>query len=379
MRLTDITIRALKPPERGQKMHWDNLTGFGVRVSQGGAKSFVLMHGRNRQLTTIGRVGIISLSEARTEAKRLLAEGVLHKGRRKSVAFETALTEFFETHCDQHNKPRVAKETRRLLTKYVLPGFRHDRLEDITHDAIVKRIRRLLGTPGTANHVFSAVRTFFNWTVPQYLDHSPCDGMDMPARIVKRERVLTDHELVRVWRAVDAQSEPFRSIVMLLILTGQRRQEIGGLHASYIDRDASTITLPGEITKNRMEHTFPFGKAAGAIILGKNAEGYLFESLRDPEKPFSGWSKCKLTLDKAVGEIPHWTLHDLRRTFSTNLASLKVPPHVTEKLINHITGTIQGVAAIYNRYAYMDEMRAAIALWEEKLQSLLNSCYAPPA
>jgi integrase len=103
-------------------------------------------------------------------------------------------------------------------------------------------------------------------------------------------------------------------------------------------------------------------------------EGYLFPA-RGTDGPFNGWSKCKVALDRAVisagCQVGAWTLHDLRRTFATNLAALGVPPHITERLLNHVTGTISGVAAIYNRHAYTDEMREAVSKWETQLSSLV--------
>src|SRR5207244_6596604 len=99
---------------------------------------------------------------------------------------------------------------------------------------------------------------------------------------------------------------------------------------------------------------------------------YLFPARGNKGAPFSGWSKSKASLDEACSIAP-WTLHDLRRTFATNLAALNVPPHIIEKLLNHASGTISGVAAIYNRFQYMDEMRAAVARWEERLTALVSA------
>jgi integrase len=90
-----------------------------------------------------------------------------------------------------------------------------------------------------------------------------------------------------------------------------------------------------------------------------------------PTTSFNGWPKCKEAFDKRCG-VTNWTLHDLRRTFATNLAALGVAPHVVERLLNHASGTISGVAAIYNQFKYMDEMRAAIEIWEQRLNKLLT-------
>jgi integrase len=92
-------------------------------------------------------------------------------------------------------------------------------------------------------------------------------------------------------------------------------------------------------------------------------------------KPFSGWSKSKAALDK-LSAVSDWTLHDLRRTFATRLAELGVAPHVIERLLNHVTGTVSGVAAVYNRASYLAEMRAAIEVWEAYLREKILCCTA---
>jgi integrase len=90
------------------------------------------------------------------------------------------------------------------------------------------------------------------------------------------------------------------------------------------------------------------------------------------------WSECKEELDAACPIAP-WQLRDLRRTFATKLASLRVAPHIVERLLNHRLGTLQAggelsaVAEVYNRHLYIDEMREAVQLWEHHLTSLLQA------
>jgi integrase len=156
---------------------------------------------------------------------------------------------------------------------------------------------------------------------------------------------------------------------MLLILTGQRRGEIAALKRAWVDHEK--ITLPAVLTKNGREHVLPIGARAQRVIrLAGSGPGLLFPARGLPNTPFSGWSKSKKALDRISG-VKDWTLHDLRRTFSSGLAALGTPLHVTEKLLNHVSGSISGVAAIYNRHTYMDEMRSAITAWETRLESLL--------
>ena len=189
--------------------------------------------------------------------------------------------------------------------------------------------------------------------------------------MASRSRVLTDAELAAVWTAAGQAEGHFGTIVRLLILTGMRRGECAALQKSWIR--ASTISLPGTATKNGRDHAFPIAAVGASLLkaaIPRDGSALLFPARGTTDTPFNGWSKSKVALDTQC-KIEPWTLHDLRRTFATNLAALGTPIHVTEKLLNHVSGTVSGVAAIYNRHAYMDEMRAAIDAWEKRLSVIL--------
>jgi integrase len=374
MQLTDIVVRNLTPEDKQRTYYDDNVRGFGVRVGPGGSKTFVLVCGSARERITIGRYPIISLSEARTEAKRVLAERTLGANRPRHIRFETALIEFGTQHCDRKNRASTAKETKRVLNKHFLPPFRRKYLDEITDSDIGKIIEGMSHTPSAANHAFTAARTFFRWIAKsprRYIPQSPMSGMSLPFAPVKRKRVLTDRELVAVWRAAQARTDDYGIIVRLLILTGQRRGEIASLHSAYIDGDV--ITLPQELAKNGHEHTYPLGNLARTLL--PHRDGLLFPA-RTRGTPTNHWSECKEAFDVEC-PIASWQLRDLRRTFATKLASLRVPPHIIERLLNHKLGTIQiggeisAVAAVYNRHLYLEEMREAAATWEKYVSGLI--------
>jgi integrase len=364
--LTELSIRALKTDAQ-QVDYWDTTTpGFGIRVGRR-SKTFVAKRANRRH--TIGRYPAMSLQDARIQAKRLLVER--NAIPTPDVRFADALDTFIATHCAINNRPSTQHETERLLRANFLPRFKNRQLGEITPHDISNIIDRLLDRPSAANHAFTAIRTFFRWTVKRrYLPSTPCAGMGLPTKSKARHRVLSDQELRSVWRAADDAAYPFGAVVKLLILTGQRRGEIAALRWEWINRDKRTITFPALATKNGREHTIPYGEHVARVLdTLPNHSGLLFPA-RGKDTPLNGWSKCKEGLDEGSG-VANWTLHDLRRTFATNLAALNVPPHVTERLLNHASGTISGVAAIYNRHAYMDEMREAIAKWEAFLALLL--------
>jgi integrase len=374
MQLTDLTVRHLKTEAKQRSYFDDTVQGFGVRVSPGGTKTFVLVHGPARERISIGRFGVISLADARAEAKRILAERTLGARRPKHVRFDVALTEFCEGHCNRKNRPGTAYETKRLLTKHFLPPFRRRCLDDISDADIGKIIEGLLDTPSTANHAFTAARTFFRWVAKsprRYVPYSPMASMALPTPPVRRRRVLTDEEIVAVWRTAEARTDDYGTIVRLLLLTGQRRGEVAALHRDFIAGDL--VTLPEELAKNHQEHTYPLGDLAQSLL--PTHDGLLFPA-KDGTTPTNHWSECKTGLDEECPIAP-WQLRDLRRTFATKLAGLRVPPHIIERLLNHKLGTMQiggeisAVAAVYNRHMYLDEMREAIALWEKHLALLL--------
>lgn len=372
LRLTDIVVRSLPPPERGAKVYPDDqIDGFGVRVSQGGTKAFVLTHGRSRERITLGRYPIVSLADARAEAKRLLAERTLGKHRLQRMSFEDALRLYVTTHLIQKTRPITAKGTEALIRNH-FGRLKGKSLEDVRAQDITAVTDKLLAKsqPGAAGHAFTAIKGFLRWSVRRrYLQHDPIEGIESPAKAVSRERVLDDAELRQVLAACRTDGV-YGRFVRLLALTGQRRGEIAALERAWINPEAQTITLPKQKTKNHRDHTFPYGDQVAELLEMLPKEGLLFPA-RGRDVPFTGFSKSKRVFDKACSIEP-WTLHDLRRTFATGLQRLGVRIEVTESLLNHVSGTRAGIVGIYQRHGYLEEMRAAVTLWENHIESILK-------
>lgn len=376
--LTDLTIRGLAPPATGQLTYWDKtLAGFGLRVSQGGTKSFVVMYGASRQLATIGRYPVIKLADARAEAKRILAQHTLGKHRVKNITFDEAKQMFLAASAAK-NKPRTTSDYRRLLDRHFRLG--RTMMGDIPQHDIMRRVNKLSDRPAEQNHAFAVVKIFFRWAKRNhYIESNPLADLPMPAAKRSRDRVLSSQELAEVYGKALAYTYPFGPIVALLLLTGQRRGEIGALEWSWIDRPNRIITLPSSLTKNKREHTFPYGAMVDEILDGlPETEDFLFPASRvhvrgKPTGSYNGWAKTKPKFDATLEGVAHYTLHDLRRTFSSTLAALGTPIHVTEKLLNHVSGTVSGVAAVYNRHSYLEEMREAVTAYEQHLAKHLPS------
>ena len=229
-RITEMVVRNAKPPERGQYVIFDDLVkGFGFRLSQGGARSWVVVitHNRKKKKVTIGRYPEVTLSEAREAARTLLARSTLIPSKPKaSLSFSDAVALFLESYAQQHHSAVWAKEVGRLLTTHC-KALNGCPLSDIDTDDITRIIDKLLDRSSEANHTFSVTRRFFNWAVERgYLESSPCNRLKMPARERSRERVLSDSEIRAIWQA--STTFPFGALVRMLFLTAQRRGEVRG-------------------------------------------------------------------------------------------------------------------------------------------------------
>ena len=349
-KLTDLSIRSLGPG-----LHMDGRTpAFGIRVGKL-RKTWIVTKGTNRTKVRLGHYPALSLSEARKRA--LVALGSPLEPR-EAPSFPDALATFLAL-------PRWKHRSLKVLTSS-LNHFKWTRpIDRITHEDVAEVIDGIDGHSAKA-HALKDIRTFFNWCIPRYLSTSPATGIKLPPTR-SRERVLTDDELRRVWLAAEDSPHPFNMIVKLLILTGQRKSEIGTLRWDCIKIGLS-ITFPE--TKNGREHTIPISSYLENLLRSVPATGSSFIFLRPmSDALYSGWARHTKDLQSRSG-TNGWTIHDLRRTFATGLASLNVPIHVTEKLLNHISGSLGGVAGIYNRFDYWKEQKAALKAWETRVLSI---------
>ena len=373
---SDPGLRSLPLPESGQKFYWDaKLSCFGCRVSQGGTKTFLIK--RKNTFVTIGRYPLISLSAARTEAKRLLAEFTLGKTRPDAIGYEAAV-KLFIAEKKRNRRTSTTNSYKGLLNSFSFVGA----VSEISASEVQRKLAQYK-TEGSYNHHLVALRVFFNWCIKRkYRTDNPTLGLSTYKR-PKRARVLTDDELQLIWLATDSEELPlnFRNIIKLLMLTGQRRGEIAALQESFYSHNAQTICLPDKLTKNSRKHTFPIGALAVSIISRiKTSETFFFFTIgrRNTPEVFSAWSKNKKRLDK-ISSVTGWTLHDLRRSFRTGLGALSVLPHIAERLVNHVSAKSE-MEETYDLGLYLPEMREAMNRWEEKLQKIFAGelCVALP-
>lgn len=371
-RLTDLAVRKLPLSEGGQITYWDELTpNFGVRCSTR-SKSYIVLLGEKRRRKTLGRYPNLSLADARKQARQLLAASALEAdgvpfANAAPISFAEAKNRFLEDSA-RRNKPRTFNDYKRLLDRHF--KFAGD-IQDVERKQVMKVISGLSATPSEQSHAFVAIRTMMNWCVRHgLLEHSVVPPMKQ--KTVERNWVLTDGELQQVYQRAEETPFPFGPLVQLLLLTGQRRMEVGQMRRSWI-MDGS-VTFPESFAKNKREHKFPLSPKAQVIIGALPDTGdLLFPAATNFDKPFTTFAWHKARFDEGLEEVGLYTLHDLRRTFATIHAKIGTPIHVTEKLLNHVSGTISGVAAVYNRHSYFEEMQAAMVEYDEYIEDVVQS------
>jgi len=393
--LTQIAIDKLKPGPARREIPDGQLRGLFLIIQPTGKMAWAVRYrhyGRPRKLT-IGAYPGISLKDARAAAMRALSSIADGKDvaaekqasnaaaraarRQTSDAVERVIDDFISLYARPNT--RDWRETQRLLAQFA-KAWEGRRLGEISKadvhrvlDAIVAR-----GAPIGANRAFAQLRKLCRWSVSRgIIDRSPCEGIDAPSTETARDRVLSLDELRIVWRAADSLGFPFGPIVKLLILTGQRRSEVGSMEWGELDLENRLWTIPAARSKNRRQHTIPLSPQAVEIINSlPRFSGSKFVFSARIAAP-SGFAKAKERLDKIIardnGEpILAWTLHDIRRSVATGLVGLGVNLPVIERCLNHISGSFGGIVAIYQKYSFADEMRAALDVWGRRIEALAS-------
>lgn len=359
----------------------DAVPGFGLRLREGGSRTWVYQYqlGRKQRRVVIGKATAITAEKARALASDLHARVRLGRDPAAEREVSTAeaqntfgklaqrYLEFQETNL----RARSFTEVKRHLETYAKPLHRLP-AGSIDRRTIADRLNSIAKDSGavTTNRVRASLSAMFGWAMREGLATSN-PVIDTNKREEKsRDRVLSNAEIRAIWSALD-QDDDYAAIIKLLLLTGQRANEMAGLRWFEVLDDM--IDLPAERTKNGKPHFVPLSTPARAILTSwprrRTADGKPRELVFGiGDGPFSGWSKSKERLDarirEAGHELSHWTPHDLRRTFVTKLADeLKVLPHVIEATINHISGHKGGVAGIYNKATYLAERKQALELW----------------
>jgi integrase len=377
-RLTARTIETIKPGAERREIADRHMPGLYLVLQPSGAKSWAVRyrHAGTPRKHTLGSYPAIDLKSARSlagKALRAVAEGrdpgreKVQERTAKPDSVEAVARQFVERHCKRSNRPRTATETQRLLDLHVLLRWRGRLVRDITRRDVLDLLDRVVdgGKPIAANRTLAAIRKMFNWAVARdIIAASPCVGVKPPTTERPRDRVLTDPELRAVWQAAHKIGGPFGALVQLLILTGQRRDEVAGMRWSEIDLEGCRWTLAPERVKNNRPHEIPLSEPAIAILTALPRIGNQFVLTSTGKAPSSGYSKGKRRLDALLPpDMPDWRLHDLRRTVASGLARLGVNLPVIEKVLNHTSGSFAGIVGVYQKHEFSKEKRLALDAW----------------
>jgi len=381
MKLTPRAVAALTlNAGESEKIVWDaDVPGLGLRMRAGGSRNWVYQYklGTKNRRMTLGALSAVPLVKAREIAGDLYARVRLGqdpaavKAASKSRAAETfePIAERFLAHKKTSLRPRYYGEIERYLLDDAKP------LHGLAIAGIQRRdIAELLSSvrdrsESVANLLRATLSAFFTWAMKEGLvDTNPVAATNR-TEATKRDRVLTAAELRAVW--VTLRGDDYADLVRLLMLTGQRRQEFGGLRWSEIDFDKSVIVLPATRTKNKREHMLPMSDPVAAIIARRKRIVGRDLAFGFGDGGFSGWASAKAGLDERLA-MPAWRLHDIRRTVATGMAEIGILPHVVEAVLNHVSGHKSGVAGIYNRATYLPEKVDALNRWASHLLAVVE-------
>ena len=405
MRLTEEEIAALAcEPGRKDRLVFDDVVpGLALRVMASGTKTFLAQYtaGARRRRVPIGRWGAVTLKQARAAARGIL--GDVAKGqdvaqlrteertraKAEAAAGKMTLAELLRQWDSlglARRRPRHREEaTRAIRTAY--GGHLERRADALSRADAMAALDALqkAGKAAMAGRTLAYARACFTWAQRRgKVPENPFLGLPVASGTIARDRVLTMDELASIWRAAGELGWPFGPLHQLLILTAQRRDEVAGMRWSEIAAGGETWTIPKERAKNGRAHVVHLAPAARTILaeLPRLAETELvFTTNR--RTAVSGFSRAKEQLD-AIAErlrvedaaragrpqpdpMPGWRIHDFRRTAVTWMATNGVAPHTADRILNHVQGTISGVAAVYQRAEFLAERKTALEAWAARV------------
>jgi integrase len=395
MKLTKATAERLALPARVRDKIFfdDDLPGFGLRLRDGGKRSWIAQYrvGAKQRRVTIGTVNTTSADEARKQARGILSKVHLggdpqtEKAEKRALASVTVgatVGRYLEERAVKRLKPRSYEEVERHLKKHWSP-LAETPIRNVRRSDVASQLGRIAKDSGpfASNRARAALSAFFSWAIGEGLtDANPVVGTNKATEEISRNRVLSPVELAAIWSEVGDGN--YAAIVRLLILTGQRREEVGGMLWSEIDTEVAVWAIGAARTKNGLAHEVPLSAAAMAVLSGLERREERALVFGAGDGAFQGWSNAKTALDKRLSvrlakdghpPLKPWRLHDIRRTVATGMVDLGVQPHVVEAVLNHISGHKAGVAGVYNRASYAAEKLAALTLWGEHVAAETES------
>jgi len=361
----------------------EQLNRFGLRARASGRRSWIIQYekwGRSRRVT-LGNAAVVTPEQARHLAAQELAKvelGADVAGDRaeakvkEKLLFKSVVEQYLQAREIDLRKGKLRQTTLTEISRYLTKTFKalhHMPISAIQRADVASILRDKANKRPTAAAVGrSVLTTFFGWAIGEgFCETNPVVGTNRPEANEPRERVLKDDELARVWNA--CQDDDYGKIVRLLILTGTRRDEIGGMAWDELDEDKHTWTLPAGRAKNGRALTLPLPDLAWDIIEAVERRAFNNHLFGIGKNGFNNWFATKEALHRRSG-VKGWTVHDLRRSAATGMADLGIQPHIIETVLNHVSGHKAGVAGIYNRSSYEREVRTALVAWADHIREI---------
>ncbi|WP_192812909.1 tyrosine-type recombinase/integrase [Rhizorhabdus wittichii] len=394
-KITQTVVDGLSASGRDEFL-WDTkLSGFGVKLSAGGKRSYVYQFRLGGRKGTARRITIgehgnpLNAAKARERAEEyalLVSRGidpVAVAADERRVAVDLAFPVYAEKFIESCEGAGWHKLVRGTLKNHVIPHLKKKSLPHIRKSDITDVLDRLPSKQAALKrNTFAVLRRLFSWAVGRGdIERSPFEGMEVPPPVAARDRVLTDNEIAVIWEAAAKAGSLFGPIVRLLIATGQRREEVTQMDWSEVKRSEALWRLPKERAKNNVAHVVPLSKLAIGV-LDRIARGEKWPRsgavfMTSGKGPFTAHARGKKRLDKEAGllakkPIALWRLHDLRRTMATNFQRLGVRFEVTESALNHVGVSRVGVAAVYQRHDWLSEKIAAFDAWAAHLETVFG-------
>jgi integrase len=401
MKLSAQTVDKFSPTDRRQEVPDDLCTGLYLIVQPTGKKSWQVRyrHGGTHRRMTLGAYPVLSLADARAKARTTLAGA--SEGRDPSAEVKAAKApkvaddrDKVKTLIDQFAKRHLSSlksgaSVRKQLDLHVIPKWGERDIKTITKRDVIDLLDDIVdtGKSTTANRIRAYLSKFFGWCASRdIIDVPPTLTVKAPSKERSRERVLNDDEIRWFWTACEAEGSPWGPLGKLLLLTGQRLNEVAKMTDAEIRGEVWHLSK--ERTKNGRPHDVPLTddvrRVLGGVDRVADARGVVrFIFTTTGSTPVSGFSKAMRHLAEGMAEaaekdrgepvdIPHWTFHDLRRTAATGMARLAIPVRVTEAVLNHVSGTGGGIVAVYQRHDYADEKRQAREAWARFVAELVG-------
>jgi integrase len=382
--------------------YWDkSFSGFGVRVRESGHTSFVLAlrfpGDKNPTRRPLGEVGKIGLADARAKARKwldLVGRGIDPKleEERLRIAQERKRENSFRAVAEDFIREKLSTERRgadviREINAEFLPAWNGRPITEIMPLDVLAIVRAAKdrGAPYQARNLLATAKRMFGWAIGQHcygLESSPCDRLkakDILGQKRPRKRVLSDKELRAVWKAAEKTGYPYGPLFQLLLLTGARKSEIARARWSEIDQERRVLIVPDERHKSERGHVIWLSAPAWKIIesLPRFKSGDFLFSSTSGRTPINGFSKAKDAFDK-IAKVEGWTIHDLRRSMRSRLATLPIAQGVAELMIGHAQ---PGLVETYSPQALINDpdhselfakLREGWRLWANKLRDILE-------